>query len=109
MKPWLEIRAAGAKTMSRFGPSLPSRDVRYHGSFRHKRTSITPKRSAQFVVYGLIFPKSSEPVRRERRVSRGVLDIAVAQVGLQRSRIDAVICQLVTAGVAQHMRVRFDA
>jgi len=46
---------------------------------------------------------------RKRSVARSVLDVAVAQIRLQRARIDAVICQLVTAGVAQHMRVRFDA
>ena len=59
--------------------------------------------------YKLIFPKSFEPVGRKRSVARSVLDIAVAEISLQRARIDAVICQLVTAGVAQHMRVRFDA
>jgi hypothetical protein len=69
------------------GPSLPNRYVRYHVSFRHKQTSITPKLSARFVVYGLIFPKSFEPVGRKRSVARSVLDIAVAEIGLQRARI----------------------
>jgi hypothetical protein len=31
------------------------------------------------------------------------------QVGLERSRIDTVICELIAAGVAQHVRVRLDA
>jgi hypothetical protein len=35
-------------------------------------------------------PKAIEPIRRQRRVSRRVLDIAVPQVGLQRPRVDPV-------------------
>jgi hypothetical protein len=37
------------------------------------------------------------------------LNIAVPQVSLQRPRVDAVIGELVAAGVAQHVGVRLDA
>jgi hypothetical protein len=75
----------------------------------YRRASKAPDPSASIHECKLIFPKSFEPIWRQSRVSCRVLDIAVAKISLQRARIDAVICQLVTAGVPQHMRVRFDA
>ena len=56
----------------------------------------------------LIPPEVLKPTRRERRVAGGILDIAVPEVGLQGSRIDAVVGQLEPAGMTQHVRVRLD-
>lgn len=33
----------------------------------------------------------------------------MAEVGLQRAGIDAIVCQLIAAGMSQHMDVRLDA
>jgi hypothetical protein len=57
----------------------------------------------------LVSPKALEPIRRERGVARGVLDIAMAEAGLQQPGIVVVIRQLVAAGVPQHVGVRLDA
>jgi hypothetical protein len=46
---------------------------------------------------------------RQRSVPRGVLDVAVSQIGLKGTGIMAVIRQLITAGVAEHVSMRFDA
>ena len=57
--------------------------------------------SQGFALSDLIFPKSFEPARRQRGVPRGILDIAVAQISLQRARIDAVIGQLIPARMTE--------
>jgi hypothetical protein len=56
----------------------------------------------------LIFPETFETILRQRRVPCGVLDISVSEVGLQSASIVAVICELVTTGMAEHVRVGFD-
>ena len=56
----------------------------------------------------LVPPEVLEPPRRQRRIAGGILDIAVPEVGLQGSRIDAVVGQLEPAGMTQHVRVRLD-
>ena len=61
------------------------------------------------VPVGLVLPEAFELVRRQGRVSSRVLDVAVAEVSLQRAGIFAVIRELKTAGVSQHMGVRLDA
>ena len=53
----------------------------------------------------LVLPKAFEPIGRESSIPHRILDIAVPQVGLERTGIVAVICQFVTAGVAEHMRM----
>src|SRR5262249_54702914 len=55
----------------------------------------------------LIAPKTLEPRRRQLCVAHGVLDRLVAQIALDRARIDALIGQLVAASMAQHVRVDF--
>jgi hypothetical protein len=50
-----------------------------------------------------------KPVRRERGIPRGVLDVAMPQVGLQGTGVVAVIRQLVAAGMPQHVGVHLDA
>jgi hypothetical protein len=57
----------------------------------------------------LIFPETFEAILRQRSVPRGVLDIPVSQVGLQCARIVAVIRELVTTGVAKHVRMSLDS
>ena len=42
----------------------------------------------------LIPPEILKPTRRQRRVAGGILDIAMPQVGLQRSGIDPVVASL---------------
>ena len=56
----------------------------------------------------LIPPKILKPPRRQRRIAGRVLDIAVPEVGLQRSRIDPVIGELEAAGMPQHVGMRLD-
>ena len=46
----------------------------------------------------LIPPKALEPIRRQRRITVGVLDIAVPQIRLKRPGIDPVIRKLEAAG-----------
>ena len=50
-------------------------------------------------------PEVFEPARRQLGVSHRVLDVAVAEVSLQRSRIVAFVGQRKTTGVAQHVRM----
>ena len=50
-------------------------------------------------------PEVLEPSRRQLGVSHRVLDVAVAEVSLQRSRIVALVGQRKTTGVAQHVRM----
>ena len=50
-------------------------------------------------------PEVLEPVRRQLGVAHGVLDIFVAQIGLQRPRIVALVGQREAAGMAQHVRM----
>ena len=52
-----------------------------------------------------VLPKVSEAMRRQRRIAHGVLDILVAEIGLQRQGIDALIGELVAASVPQHVRM----
>ena len=50
-----------------------------------------------------IFPEVPEAGGRKLGVANGVLDILVAEVVLQSAGIVAVVGELVTAGVAQHV------
>jgi hypothetical protein len=54
----------------------------------------------------LVPPETLEPIRRQRRIPRRILDIAMPQVSLERPCIASVIGKLVAAGVAQHVSVR---
>jgi len=53
-------------------------------------------------------PKILESRRRQLGIPDGVLNVLVAEIGLQRPRVVASIGQCKSAGVAEHMRVRFD-
>ena len=50
-------------------------------------------------------PEVLEAGRRQLGVAHRVLDVAVAQIGLQRAGIDAVIGELEAACVPQHVRM----
>jgi hypothetical protein len=52
-----------------------------------------------------MFPNRTEPTRRQGSVAGRRVDGAVAGVGLQRSGIDALIGQRVTAGMPKHVGV----
>jgi hypothetical protein len=53
-----------------------------------------------FAVATVLPKKSLEPTWRQLCVPDGVLDGLVAELGLQGAGVDAVVCQLVAAGVA---------
>ena len=55
-----------------------------------------------------IAPEVLETGRRQLGVAHRVLDVLVAEIGLQRAGIDAVIGELETAGVAQHVRMHWE-
>jgi hypothetical protein len=55
----------------------------------------------------LIPPKSLEPILRQLSVSRGVLNVFVPEISLERAGILAVVRQLVAAGVAKHVSMSF--
>src|SRR5271169_4231194 len=52
-----------------------------------------------------VSPEILEPIRRQLRVPDRMLDIAMAQVGLQGAGIMALVGQRETAGVPKHVRV----
>src|SRR3954470_18330582 len=57
---------------------------------------------------GLAPPKILEPSRRQLRIANRVLNIPVAQVGLQRPRVVSPVGQGVAASMSQHMRVSLE-
>ena len=56
----------------------------------------------------LLPPEILEPRRGQFGVADGVLDVTVAQVGLQGARIVALVGQRVAAGVSEHVRMRLE-
>src|SRR6476646_932804 len=50
-------------------------------------------------------PKVLKPIGRQLSVAHRVLDVFVAQIGLQRPRVMALVSQGEAAGMAQHMRM----
>ena len=53
----------------------------------------------------LVSPKTLKPSGRQLCVAHRVLDRLVAQIALDRAGIDAIVGQLVAAGVTQHVWV----
>jgi hypothetical protein len=51
-----------------------------------------------------LLPQTFEPMPRNPGVMAGVLGIAVAEVILHRTQIGTLVGEVITAGVAQHMR-----
>src|SRR5215472_4066804 len=56
----------------------------------------------------LISPKVFETRWRQFRISHRMLNIFVAEVGLQRARVVAPVRQCITARMAQHVRVNYE-
>jgi hypothetical protein len=54
---------------------------------------------------GSIPPEVLEPRWRQLAVANSVLDVLVAEVGLQRPGVDTVVGQLEPTGMTQHVRV----
>ena len=54
-------------------------------------------------------PEVLEPHRRQFRVPHRVLDIAVAEIGLQGARVVPLVGERVAAGVPEHVRVCLEA
>jgi hypothetical protein len=52
-----------------------------------------------------IIPKIGEPMRGQSRVANGILNVAMPQVVLDRTGINAFISQIKTAGMPQHVRM----
>jgi transposase len=50
-----------------------------------------------------------EPLRRQCGIACRVLDVAMPEIGLDRARVVAVVGELVTAGMAEHVGVPFTA
>jgi hypothetical protein len=48
-------------------------------------------------------PNVFEPIRRQRGIPRRRIDRAMAQIGLERAGIDALVGQGVPAGMPQHV------
>src|SRR5687767_14476818 len=53
----------------------------------------------------LVPPEIIEPIRRKLCVSNGVLDVAVAKIGLNSARIEPFIGEIEPAGMPQHVRM----
>jgi hypothetical protein len=56
-----------------------------------------------------ISEKFLEPLRRQSRIARRILNIAVAEIGLDRARVMAIVGELVAAGMTEHVGVGLDA
>jgi hypothetical protein len=48
---------------------------------------------ANLRVHELVFPEPLEAIRRERSIARGILNVAVSQVSLQRAGIVAAFAR----------------
>src|SRR5262245_35600924 len=57
------------------------------------------------LLANLILPEPLEAIRRQSRVTDGRVDRLVPKVVLDRPGVLAVVCQLVAAGMAQHVAV----
>jgi hypothetical protein len=55
-----------------------------------------------------VSPKVPKPIRRHFGIANGVLDVLVAEISLQRPRIDALIRQQIAAGVPEHVRMNWE-
>ena len=59
-------------------------------------------------VLGLVAPEIFKARWRKFSVPNGVLNVPMAQVVLDRSRIVSITRQLVAGGMAQHVRMRLE-
>jgi hypothetical protein len=56
-----------------------------------------------------ISKKFLESLRRQGGVARRILNVAVPEIGLDRTGVVAIVGELVAAGMAEHVGVRPDA
>ena len=58
--------------------------------------------------YRSVLPKPFEPVGGQLRVPNGMLNVAMAEVGLQGAGVVALVGQGITASVPKHVRMRLE-
>ena len=108
---WCAHRGGGGG--SRLGPTADDNSAEWdrgkrEGSAAEMLPNAEPASNISRILPAtLISPEVAEPVRRKLGVSDGVLDVLVAEIGLQRTRVDAVIRELVTAGMPEHVRMHW--
>ena len=98
--PWHPL-ACGASRRRDFG----SRSKLVHLSSLKKSRA---ERRCRLCPLGSVLPESIEAVGAQLGISHRVHDVAVTQEVLQRAGIDAVVRQLVSAAVAQHVRMNWE-
>ena len=95
--------------------SLCPRYVRFHSDSDQISAGLTCPDLREIITRAReengesIAPKAFETIRGQRRIPRCVLDIPMTQVRLERPGIDAVIGELETGRMSQHVCVRVDA
>src|SRR5579863_3964981 len=88
----------------------PIREKHSDGALRTEITQYTPINGHPYPAIAYLRPPERlEPIWRKLGVSHRVLNVSVAEVSLQRSRIMTIIGQLETAGMPEHVRVDLDA
>jgi hypothetical protein len=73
--------------------------------FPRQRSGATPIAAIRETDPRLITPQRAEPIWRKLGIAHSVHDVAVAAIGLNRSRVDAVVGKVEAGCVPQHMRV----
>src|ERR1035441_1295554 len=86
--------------------SSPTAERIHSIGWPHKHWIVT--RSRIHCTNGSITPEVFESIRCHLGLAGGVLDVAVSEVLLDRSRILPVVGQFVSGGVAQHMWVNLE-
>ena len=92
----------------RRGDDQPA-EVRQRCSPRRRIEACGPPASWRLGLWPWSPPEVLEPTRRQLSVAHGVLDVPVAEVGLQRPGIVALVGQGEATGVPQHVRVNLEA
>jgi hypothetical protein len=57
----------------------------------------------------LVSPEIFESCRRKLRVANRMLNVLVSEIVLNRSRVVPIVCELIAAGVAKHVRMNGEA
>jgi hypothetical protein len=86
-----------------------SRSSQREFGFRYQRLALVEVCLALFERDHGLPPEVLEPIRIQLGVAHRVLDVAVAQISLQRPRIVALVGQDEVAGVPEHMRMNLEA
>ena len=75
----------------------------------HSCVRLVTNVPAHFDAPQSLAPKVFEPRRCQLGIAHRVLDILVAEVGLQGARVVPIVREFITAGMPQHMRMRLEA